>query len=117
MEPGGGGDVAAAAEEESRDDPSLTEEQKQRIHRNKEKALALRDLRKKSKPYDKVSERSSKQRQGGSSSVSLDKQSQPLRSARNTHAGFIMDDDEDAKKAHAYKKVEDAGIVSALAGY
>ena len=74
----------------------LSEEQKQRIQRNKDKALALKERRKQAKPYDrpaKVSVRASRD--------------QP---SRDSHSGFMFEEEEEATAhKHKYHRVEEEG--------
>ena len=93
--------------EEAKGCCTLTEEQKRRIQKNKERAQTLREQREKAKPYDAGSIKK-KGLQGASSSTSFDV-SQQVKSSRNTHAGFIIEDDEEVKQLDCYRKVEDEG--------
>jgi len=104
--------VAKVDENKLGEDIPLTEEQQKRIHKNKEKALALRETRKKAKPYE---EPATKQKRASWSA----KYEVPQRatSSRNTHAGFIVDEDEDTIQKKKYRKVEDEGTTVVVSFY
>ena len=86
------------------EDVSLTEEQQKRILKNKERALARRESRRKAKPYD---EPAIKQKTAPSSASY--EVPQRATSSRNTHAGFVVDEDEDIMQKTKYRQVEDQG--------
>lgn len=90
---------------------NLTEDQKERIHINKEKAHALRERRRKAKPYDGPTRKSGclSSVTHGADACTPDLSKQPL-SLKNTHAGFIIDDDDESSgRTHSYRRVEEEG--------
>lgn len=78
-------------------DPEITEEKKRRAQKNKERALALKEQRRRAKPYDR-------QEAHATPSSSRD----PLPAARNSYAGFMYEE-EDLVKQHRYRLVEEDG--------
>ena len=97
-----------ASEGEMEQKEELTVDQKELIQRNKERARALKEQRRRVKPYD---------RPGGgvekAHSISLHAQShhQELQHAqRNSHAGFMFDSEEEsASQQHRYRQIEEEG--------
>lgn len=84
----------------------LTEEQRERIRRNRGRAHALREQRRKAKPYDGLIKRNVSSCTVASCTPDP---SMPL-SSRNSHAGFIIDDADDSSgPTHSYRRVEEEG--------
>ena len=75
----------------------LTEGQRTRIERNREKARALRHARLTSHPYERAS----------NNAASIPSTAKP-KILQDTHGGFLLEEDETAS-ASAYKLVEDNG--------
>lgn len=89
----------------------LTEQQKMRTQRNKERAQALKEQRKHAKPYDRPS-----QERGKSPSTSHDSllRLQPTALPdpapfRNSCAGFMYEEEDDTAPQHRYRQVEEEG--------
>ena len=90
-------------------DLEITEDQKKRAQRNKERALALKEQRRRAKPYDR-------QEGGGgtlaraapsSSRDPFPKQPAVPAPSRNSYAGFMYEEEELAQ--HRYRLVEEDG--------
>ena len=77
----------------------LTAEQKERIEKNRARALALREQRRQAKPYDRPpkNHRTTLVQAEGSAQLAL----------RDSHAGFIFEDEGDQK--HKYQRIEEDG--------
>ena len=90
----------------------LTEEQKQRIQRNKEKAKSLRDARKAVQPY-------STPFKTVNSASELDNSSPKASfSAVDTCGGFLLEDeDEPERKSHGYRMAEEIGAFISRVGH
>lgn len=84
----------------------LTEEQKKRIQKNKDKARLLKEQRKRAAPYERpVSNLNS-----GATCLSRDPQpsSSSSSSYKNSHAGFMYDEDDSiTAQQHKYRRVEE----------
>lgn len=85
----------------------LTGEQKERIQKNKERARALKEQRRQSKPYDRPPSTSNSSSSTGSSALSSREQRPQV--LRNSHAGFMFEEDESATQKHKYHRVEEDG--------
>lgn len=92
----------------------LTAEQKRRILRNKERALALKEQRRLAKPYDRPDSPKGKNVPLSSSTYqpsSSSRDTPPQPSAfRNSHAGFMFNDEDTSVQRHEYRRVEDDGM-------
>ena len=94
----------------------LSEDQQERIQRNRERAKVLRRTRLAAKPYDKSSQPVAA---GASDTVSKDRTNRYVASqsgtARpstgrftDTHGGYLLDDDQQSEQ-HSYRVVEEDG--------
>ena len=98
-------------EEEARREEELTADQKQRIQRNKERAQALKERRKSSKPYNRPGgqERTHSGSATSSHTQSHDQNQQPAPFI-DSHAGFMFDTEEDgSSQQHRYRQIEEEG--------
>lgn len=91
----------------------LTEDQKSRTQRNRERAQALKEQRRREKPYDRLDAGIAGKIPGSSSS--RDPLRQPLRQPtlapfRNSHAGFMYEEEEGgATQQLKYRQVDEDG--------
>lgn len=80
----------------------LTEDQKRRIQKNKDKARLLKEQRKRAAPYE---------RPVSTGATCLSRDPQPSSSScKNSHAGFMYDEDDSVTaQQHKYRRVEENG--------
>lgn len=92
-------------EKEAYANQELTEEQKRRIQKNKDKAMLLKEQRKRAAPYERPVST-------GATCLSRDPQpsSSSSSSYKNSHAGFMYDEDDSVTaQQHKYRRVEENG--------
>lgn len=103
------------AEEEASDDSrksnveealKLTDAQRERIHRNREKARALRRARVAAKPYDKQSNLDTRTHSSAKGTTSAS--SNPKPKNLDSHGGFMIEEEE-GKDVRNYRFVEEDG--------
>ena len=88
----------------------LTTDQKKQIQKNRERAQALREQRRQSKPYDKP-DSSPIKRVINTPAASTSCETLPAINLRNSHAGFMYDDDSNASgQVKMYQRVEEDGM-------
>lgn len=94
---------------EAGDSPSeLSESQRERMHRNKEKAKALREARLASAPYELRRKPSPSSGSGHTSHRPADPKPAPS-SFRVSHGGYILEEEDDTKQKGGYRRVEEDG--------
>ena len=95
----------------------LTEEQRERIERNRNRAKALRKERLASTPYEKPQSSDTSKPKYSPSKASRDvtfvhvhtpTKTHLVSSTKNTHGGYMLDDEQSDQKRH-FKIVEDEG--------
>lgn len=87
----------------------LTGDQRSRIKANHERALAIREQRKRLRPQEVVDSKK-KAKESDFSSKYLDSSVQKLTALRDSHAGFMFDEDTDEQdQKHKYRRVEEDG--------
>ena len=84
----------------------LTEQQRDRIQKNKQRAQGLKELRKRSKPYERHDTACTT---GSSVMTKNTHQAQVPPALRNSHAGFIFDEEDCLTQQHKYQRVEEEG--------
>ena len=89
----------------------LTDAQRERIARNREKARSLRQARVAAKPYDRSADWDTKTRSPGKGttlSISTSTTSDQKPRTFDTHGGYILEEEE-KQEIHSYRYVEDEG--------
>lgn len=104
-------DLDIAEEEDSRKSNveealKLTDAQRERIHRNREKARALRRARVAAKPYDKQSNLDTRTHSPAKGTTSAS--SNPKPKNLDSHGGFMIEEEE-GKDVRNYRFVEEDG--------
>ena len=104
-------DLDIAEEEDSRKSNveealKLTDAQRERIHRNREKARALRRARVAAKPYDKQSNLDTRTHSPAKGTTSAS--SSPKPKNLDSHGGFMIEEEE-GKDVRNYRFVEEDG--------